>query len=638
MASPTSGGGRVRNVLDRLPRPSFLGDAIALALVASCAMAYGAGSPVAGAMAAAAALYLAGRLSILTGRPAASSVEIDDLRRRNRSVTLALDSMSQGLCMFDGDKNLVVSNARYAEIYSIAPEFVRPGTTFRDVLRNRIDNGLFAVGDPEDYIRERVAAVEERRASIKVQQLTDGRSIAISHRPLEDGGWVATHDDITDIRRIEAQIAHMAHHDGLTDLPNRVRFREELDRALERAKRGEQMWVLCLDLDHFKAVNDTLGHPVGDALLKAVSDRLRHETRGCDIVARLGGDEFAILQGGIREPDKAKQLAERIIESLSLPYDLEEHQVVIGASLGIAVAPSDSTDADQLLKLADMALYRAKLEGRGMYCFFEPEMDAKMQARRALEIDLRRALANKEFEVHYQPLVNITDNSITGFEALLRWDHATRGSVAPSEFIPLAEEIGLIGQIGAWVLKEACAEAANWPEDIRLAVNLSPAQFKGRELTLDVIAALGKSGLAANRLELEITETVMLQDTGPTLATLHALRDLGVRISMDDFGTGYSSLSFLRRFPFDKIKIDQSFIQDLPEQSDSLAIVRAVFGLGSSLGMATTAEGVETEEQLAKLREEGCVEVQGYLFSPACSARELPALLGRLAGNRRTVA
>ncbi len=609
----------------------FLGDLLALALVATGFAGLGsAQTTLWGGLFAAAALIATGFLLLrLRARSpdAVASRTIANLSRRNDELTTALNQMSQGLCMFDADKRLVVCNEQYAKLYNIAPELIQPGISFRDIIQSRIDQGAFSVGDPESYIRERIAAVEERRPSVKVQHLPDGRSIAISHRPMDNGGWVATHDDITEIRRIEAQIAYMAHHDGLTDLPNRVRFREELDRALESARRGVQHWVLCLDLDHFKAVNDTLGHPVGDALLKAVAERLTESTRECDIVARLSGDEFAILQGGIKDTRTATQFAERLIKSLSLPYELDGHHVVISTSVGIAVAPTDSTDADQLLKLADMALYRAKTEGRCTYRFFEPEMDARMQARRTLELDLRKALSNNEFELQYQPLMNVETDKITGFEALLRWHQPDRGTIAPAEFIPLAEEIGLIGQIGAWVLKQACAEAVRWPEHIRLAVNLSPAQFNGRQLVLDVLSALGESGLSPNRLELEITETVMLHDSENTLATLHSLREIGVRISMDDFGTGYSSLSLLRRFPFDKIKIDQSFVQDLPDHPDSLAIVKAVFGLSKSLGIATTAEGVETADQLSKLRKEGFVEVQGYLFSPARSAGDIADML-----------
>jgi diguanylate cyclase (GGDEF)-like protein len=562
----------------------------------------------------------------------------DEMGLYNARITMALNHMSQGLCMFDADKKLIVCNQQYAEMYGIAPEDLRPGTPFLKILQNRLDNGKFKIGDPQDYLRERIAAVEERKASVKVHHLTDGRSIAISHCPLKDGGWVATHEDITNIRRIEAKVSHMAHHDALTGLPNRILFREELERALARIRPGEHMSVLCLDLDQFKAVNDTLGHPIGDALLRKVAERLRKVTRGCDMIARLGGDEFAILQGGMKACDKAKTLAQRIIKSLSQPYEIDGHQVVIGTSVGIAVAPTDSGEADQLLKLADMALSGCKLEGRGVYCFFEMGMDARIQARRALELDLRRALAGNELVVHYQPLVNIQANRVTGFEALLRWNHAERGNVAPCDFIPLAEEVGLIGQIGAWVLKEACAEAAKWPTDVRLAVNLSPAQFKGRELVADVAAALENSGLPADRLELEITETVMLQDTEATIATLHSLRDLGVHISLDDFGTGCSSLSFLRRFPFDKLKIDQTFIEDMQDRGESLAIVRAVIELGSSLGMSTTAEGVETMEQLGRLRAEGCVEVQGYFFSPARPAGEITGLLASVPVKSRNAA
>jgi diguanylate cyclase (GGDEF)-like protein len=625
-------------------RANFWTDCLVLAAVVAGSAAYGAadsgGGALFGGLSLAATLYLVLRLKsrndVRGAQPDLSAV--DDLRLHNARITTALNHMSQGLCMFDSDKNLILSNDQYAWMYGIPPEYVQPGTSFRQVLQNRIDNGLYKVGNPEDYLRERIAAVEERRASVKVQQLTDGRAIAISHRPMQGGGWVATHDDITEIQRIEAKIAHMAHHDGLTDLPNRVLFREELDGALARVRRGQQLSVLCLDLDRFKAVNDTLGHPIGDGLLKAVAERLLNVTRESDIVARLGGDEFAILQVGLEKPDEATVLAERIIKSLSKPFEIDGHQLAIGTSIGIAVAPSDSEEADQLLKLADMALFRAKRDGRGTYRFFQPEMDAEMQSRRALELDLRKALANGEFELYYQPLVNIQANRVTGLEALLRWHQPERGTVLPNDFIPLAEEIGLIGEIGAWVLKEACAEAAKWPADVRLAVNLSPVQFKGGTLVLHVLAALEHSGLPADRLELEITERVMLHDAESTLATLHDLRALGLRIAMDDFGTGYSSVSYLRKFPFDRIKIDQSFVQDLPDQADAVAIVQALAGLGSSLGMSTTAEGVESIEQLAKLRAEGCTEVQGYFFSPAKPASEIAGLLTSVADKSRSAA
>jgi len=427
--------------------------------------------------------------------------------------------------------------------------------------------------------------------------------------------------------RAEALVNHMAHHDALTLLPNRVLFRENLKQDLARARRDHPLSVLCLDLDNFKAVNDTLGHPVGDALLKMVADRLAGCIDASDTVARLGGDEFAIVQSEGAQPVAARVLAQRLIDAIAAPFEVDGHTVVIGTSVGIALAPNDGSDPDDVLKNADLALYRAKADGRGTYRFFEPAMDAEMQARRLLDLDLRAALARDEFELYYQPLVDLQAAQLNGFEALLRWKHPVRGMVSPADFIPLAEEIGVITSIGAWVLKVACTEAARWPSHLTVAVNLSPVQFKNRALVLDVVAALGASGLAANRLELEITEAVMLQDTEATLATLAQLKDLGVRISMDDFGTGYSSLSYLRKFPFDKIKIDQSFVRDLASRPESMAIVRAVAGLGSTLGIPTTAEGVETLDQLKAVKAEGCTQVQGFLIGRPQPASHIPALL-----------
>jgi len=429
-------------------------------------------------------------------------------------------------------------------------------------------------------------------------------------------------------QELERRLEHMAHHDALTDLPNRLRLRQAMERELSRVQRGECIAVLCLDLDHFKSVNDTLGHPVGDRLLETVAERLRQSVRETDVVARVGGDEFAIVQVSGDQPRGAIILADRLIAAPSKPLDLDGHQVVVGTSVGIALAPLDGLETDQLIKNADMALYRAKADGRGVFRFFEPEMDARMQSRRTLELDLRRALAEGEFELYYQPLVNVASNAISGFEALLRWNHTTRGLVPPSEFIPVAAEMGLIVPLGETILQQACLEAAGWPDDIKVAVNLSPVQFKSKTLALAVTSALASSGLSPHRLELEITEGVLLQDSEATLATLHQLRALGVRISMDDFGTGYSSLSYLRSFPFDKIKIDQSFVRGMSSgQNDSVAIIRAVTGLGRNLGMATTAEGVETLEQLGHLRQEGCTEVQGYLFSRPLPARDVLHLL-----------
>jgi diguanylate cyclase (GGDEF)-like protein len=419
---------------------------------------------------------------------------------------------------------------------------------------------------------------------------------------------------------------HMARHDALTDLPNRILFQDKMEQALTR---GEELAVMFLDLDRFKGVNDSLGHSVGDALLCAVTARLQRVVRGVDTVARLGGDEFAIVQIDAK-PNDASELAARIIDTLVEPFDILGHQVVIGTSIGIALAPADGNEPDQLLRNADMALYRAKAEGRGAYHFFQSDMDAQMQERRRLELDLRKALLAEQFELHYQPLVDVGSGEVSGFEALIRWNHPERGLVSPDQFIPVAEEIGLIVPLGDWVLKQACQEAASWPGKLTIAVNLSAVQFRNPTLALSVISALGQSGLSPSRLELEITETVLLQDDRAVLDALHQFRDLGVRICMDDFGTGYSSLSYLRSFPFDKIKIDRSFISELGKENDAVAIIRAVMDLGSNLGMITTAEGVETEEQLAILKAEGCMQVQGYLFSRPKPAAEIPAMLRKI--------
>jgi predicted signal transduction protein with EAL and GGDEF domain len=409
-------------------------------------------------------------------------------------------------------------------------------------------------------------------------------------------------------RRGVMQIAQLAHYDALTELPNRVLFQKHLVEALSRrARAGDQLAVHFIDLDRFKTVNDTLGEG--------------------DTVARLGGDEFAVVQTGLTDMSGATRLAERVVEAMAAPFDIQGHQVMIGASVGVSAAPSDGDDADELLKKADMALYRAKADGRGAFHFFERAMDEQLQARRALELDLRRALAAGEFQLYYQPLYNLGDDRVTGCEALLRWNHPERGMVSPADFIPLAEEIGLIVQLGEWVLREACAEAARWPDHVRLAVNLSPAQFRDRGLVRTVISALAVSGLPAERLELEITESVLLQDNAANMSMLHDLKALGVRISMDDFGTGYSSLSYLRSFPFDKIKIDQTFVRDILEDSDALAIIKAVLDLGSSLGIVTTAEGVETVEQLNALRDQGCAEIQGYFISRPAPASEIARML-----------
>jgi diguanylate cyclase (GGDEF)-like protein len=547
------------------------------------------------------------------------------VRQQYDRFNAAVNNMPLGFCMVDDEQRLVATNKRFGEIYRLPPDMILPGTPLRTSLEYRATNGSFGHDLGSDFVERRLAAARAPEPWHMTRVTRDGRTISVLHQPLAGGGSLSTHEDITARHQAEAQIAHMAHHDALTDLPNRILFREHLVKALESVDR-ETIAVLCIDLDRFKVVNDTLGHPIGDALLRAVGDRLRASARPTDLVARLGGDEFAIVQAGTEQPFGATALATRLIAEIAEPFELDGHQMVIGASVGISIAPNDGSDPDRLLKNADMALYRAKSDGRDSCRFFEPDMDARMQARRTMEIDLRRALALGEFEVYYQPLVTLKTEKISCFEALLRWHHPERGTVSPADFIPIAEEIGLMGEVGAWVLKRACLEAAKWPDDIHIAVNLSPAQFRHRAVVLDVVAALGASGLPARRLEVEITETILLQDTESNVAILDELRNLGVRISMDDFGTGYSSLAYLQKFPFDKIKIDRSFVSEL-DRPESIAIIRAVMGLGSSLGMKTTAEGVETEEQLQTLKDEGCTEVQGYLFSRAVPAAQVWQLL-----------
>ena len=488
----------------------------------------------------------------------------------------------------------------------------------RDAIEQAIRNRPGADGGPSHLWQHFKADGTE------IDVLTYWRHTMFCDRPAQ----LVAIMDVTAKRQAEARIAHMAHHDALTSLPNRVLFHERLDEALLRVRRDRDKFaVLYLDLDQFKSVNDTLGHPAGDKLLMAVAERLRTCLRGSDMVAKFGGDEFAVLQMGLAGPPEAGILAERIVTLLSEPYDIEGQQAVIGTSVGIALAPADGETSDQLLRNADMALYQAKEDGRCTFCFFQPGMGASLRAHHTLELDLRKALGASEFEVYYQPLVTLETGVICGFEALLRWHHPPRGMVAPAEFIPLAEEIGLIVPIGEWVLRQACAEAAGWPDDLKVAVNLSPVQFKKGNLPQMVFATLASTGLPAARLELEITESIFLAESKANLATLRRLRALGVSISMDDFGTGYSGLSYLRAFPFDKIKIDRSFISELSESADCMAIIKAITNLGSNLGIPTLAEGVETETQLAWLREAGCTEMQGYLFSRPVPASEIAELL-----------
>jgi diguanylate cyclase (GGDEF)-like protein len=557
----------------------------------------------------------------------------EKLRVRHLQFDTAINNMSQGLCFFDAAHRLIVCNDRYVDMYNLPRDRVGPGTPLTEIVDMRFEVGSFPAMSRDEYLHWRTKVAVSHEPTDSIVELKNGRTFKIRHRPMPDGGWVATHEDITEQRQSEVKIEYMAHHDALTDLANRVLLNERLEQALgRRIHREEMVAVHHLDLDQFKAVNDTFGHPAGDKLLKIVADRLRGLVRENDTIARMGGDEFVIVQAPITDPAEATALAERIIELMGEPFDIDGHQAVIGASVGIAVGPGDGLRPDRLLRNADLALYRAKGDGRGTFRFFEPAMDLQMQTRRVMEQDMRRALPADEFELYYQPVLNLSSNEISGFEALIRWNHPKQGLVGPAEFIPLAEEIGFIVPIGEWVIRQACTTAAQWPEHLHVAINISAVQFRSPGLMQVIIGALAASGLNPTQLEIEITETVLLHNRDTTLAVLHQLRSLGVRIAMDDFGTGYSSLTYLQCFPFDKIKIDRSFVKDITESTGSLNIVRAIAALATGMGMTATAEGVETKEQRDKIASEGCTEMQGFLFSRPLPILEIERLF--LAGHK----
>jgi len=552
---------------------------------------------------------------------------------QNKRFIVALNHLPVGLSMFDAEHRLIACNSVYREIYGVPEALSRPGTAFEDLMlhyvkKEGLDQDRDALEMVGEWTKVHFANLAQGKPFSDVQTLSNGQVISLKVGPTAEGGWVDVLEDITEQRRQESQIEHMAHHDALTGLPNRIQLREKLKRAIEGTRIADATTIVhFLDLDRFKEINDTLGHPAGDALLKQVADRLSKCVRNTDFVARFGGDEFVVLQISKSPLDEVPALAARLIEVISAPYRLDEHQAIVGASIGIAVAPKTGANVESLLMQADLALYRSKENGRGTYTFFEEEMNTRAHARRELEHDLRLALANGELEVNYQPVVNLESNEISGLEALLRWHHPTRGMISPVEFIPLAEETGLIGPIGEWVLRQACTEATRWPDHVKMAVNLSPVQFKNKNLAEMVCDAVTDAGINPQRLELEITESVLLQDSESTIHALRQIQALGVRIAMDDFGTGYSSLSYLRKFPFDKIKIDRSFVSNLSSgEENSLAIVRAITDLGRALGLAITAEGVETPHQREMVRLEGCTEMQGYLFSAAKPAEEIRRL------------
>jgi diguanylate cyclase (GGDEF)-like protein/PAS domain S-box-containing protein len=549
-------------------------------------------------------------------------VDITELKQREASFRLLFDSnpVPMIVCSLDGECMLGVNDAAIQHYGYSRGEFEK--LTIRSL--QAFDRELPWTGDRSN---------DEQTARTWKHVRSDGTLIdlAIYSRQLVYGDQPAillALMDITERKRAEARLAFMAQHDGLTGLPNRTLLRQQMDDLLLHTRRSaERVAVLVLGLDNFKAVNDTLGHGIGDKLLRGVAKRLRSTLREEDVLARLNSDEFAVVQSGVSRPEDAVLLARRLLEAIGDPYLLDGHSVVIGASIGIAMSPGDGDGSDKLLKNADMALSRAKNDFRGTFSFFEAEMDARAQTRRKIEIELRDAIQNDVLRPYYQPLIDLATGRITGFEALVRWPHPERGMISPGEFIPVAEETGLINAVGGLMLRRACMDAALWPDDVRVAVNLSPLQFRVGNLLSTVMDTLKQTGLAATRLELEITETLVLEKSSQVLATLHALRSLGVRISMDDFGTGYSSLSYLRSFPFDKIKIDQSFVRDLGSDRDAQAIVRSIISLGKGLGVTITAEGVETEAELSCLRNEGCHEGQGFLFSRARPNAEIIGLL-----------
>jgi len=681
-------------------------------------------------------------------REAQQRLEAERLR-----LDTALNNMSQGLILYDAAGYIVTCNRRYADMFGLSHDVIRPGCHIHEAMYHRKERNAFS-GDVEAFCADVMRGVAEGKVATRTHQLPNGRAFQVINTPLAQGGWVATieeiterrnleqerdrnytflreiidhipsqitvkdaltrqyllinhtaaeqfgqsreavvgktpfdiypddtarlvteddskalqaatglfkdeHawpsqtmglryitstrigirdksgeprylinvvDDVTERRRADEKIAHMAHYDALTDLPNRALFREQIERELEKVAGGGQFALLYIDVDEFKGINDSLGHHVGDELLKAIATRLRGCLKRGDLIARLGGDEFAVIQTGIQSSADVLSFVTRIYEAIRQPYHCFGHQLSTDASIGIALAPQDGTDLDQLVKNADLAMYGAKAEGRRTHRFFEPEMDASAKARLTLEQDLRQALVYGGFEIHYQPLVDLRTNAVSGCEALLRWRHPERGMISPAEFIPVAEDTGLINELGDWVLRTACNEAATWPAHVRIAVNVSPVQLKCDTLALRIAGALAASGLDPRRLELEITEAVLIRDDEAALSILHQLRSIGVRIALDDFGTGYSSLSYLKRFPFDKIKIDRCFVADIADESGSPVIVQAVVNIAAASNMTTVAEGVETEAQREMLRALGCTEMQGYLFSrpkPAADVRKL---------------
>ncbi len=551
-----------------------------------------------------------------------------DLSRLAGRFDTALNNMPHGLCMFDAERRISVSNKRLGELLGVPPEIAANRATAREFVAACIGSGTLCEERAERLLAELEARLSGAGGGEMFVEANPNRTLALTFHRMADGGAVVLFEDITDRRLAEAKINQLARYDALTGLPNRALFRDQMDVAVTSLRRRGPFAIHFVDLDEFKQVNDTLGHPCGDKLLCLVADRLRNTVASSDVIARFGGDEFVVLQYPLVHPEEAATLAERIMGALSKPFQISGHEVVIGASIGIALAPRDGRDADLLLKNADMALYRAKSDGRGAWRFFERGMDVMAQARRSLQVDLRSALATDALKVYYQPLYNLRSKRISTCEALLRWPHPIRGMISPAEFIPVAEEMGLIVDIGDFVLRKACLECATWPGDVRVAVNVSAIQFRRSNVATAVGEALAASGLPPGRLEIEITESVFLDDTELTRHWLDELHEMGVRISLDDFGTGYSSLSYLHSYPLSKVKIDRSFLQGVGTSQRPLNLLHGVARLSADLGMSVVVEGIETAEQLALVAREASVEeVQGFLFGAAMPSSEIRELL-----------